>query len=427
MEVGHITADFKFNVIDLLKQHFRAHNIVVVSFKRDLITIQTMTLPGLVPDIAHKGLYTTTISLESLKEYDFDCSCEEVNVMVMKQLTSSKYVKNCNVINVVSNGEVVEVSFDIVGKRGPPAKPKEDIIEPGSLLFGSLIVNPYLHFLINSRINYSVQVVDSEYERSISISNPKVFKSLFDIKYVVFIGKKGSILLCGCHINGGFDCCLNGMQDHGDNDDEFVCHIQLAGKTFRHLFKFMGSSIANFDILYSSSIPMSIPHDIREKIIKTMCNNRTFDIGYFLHDIHRTNVVIPEFNVKNKYYSTHVIFREYEPTTLKELRPYPYSLPYSERHDYLDKSSVVIPNNLPRYYFYGIPSNSDKNEIIDFHIKEPMKQYESYYNLVSEELSKIKGNSNAKPVGKPVSITSINHVSKLSCFPDAKLLSGSHR
>ena len=125
---GHITAEFNFNVIDVLKQHFRLHNIVVVSFRKDRIIIQTMAKPYTMPNIDTKGLYTTIIPLTSMKEYDFDCNQEEVNVIVAKTLLVGNLKSNC--INVVRDkpsiiydedhcGELkdfVEVTFDFIDK-----------------------------------------------------------------------------------------------------------------------------------------------------------------------------------------------------------------------------------------------------------------------------------------------------------------------
>ena len=34
---GYITAEFNFNVIDVFKQHSSIHNLVVVSFRKDMI------------------------------------------------------------------------------------------------------------------------------------------------------------------------------------------------------------------------------------------------------------------------------------------------------------------------------------------------------------------------------------------------------
>ena len=42
---GHITAEFKFNVIDVFKCHFKMYNIAVLSFRKDKIIVQTITKP----------------------------------------------------------------------------------------------------------------------------------------------------------------------------------------------------------------------------------------------------------------------------------------------------------------------------------------------------------------------------------------------
>ena len=72
--IGHITAESRFNVLEVFTQHFKIHNIVVLSFKPNEIIIQTMSDPGMVTDIETKGLCTTTIPLQSLEEYDFECN-----------------------------------------------------------------------------------------------------------------------------------------------------------------------------------------------------------------------------------------------------------------------------------------------------------------------------------------------------------------
>ena len=131
---GHIMAEFNFNVIDVFKQHFRVHNIVVVSFRPDMIIIQMMTAPCPMPDIDTKGLYTTLIPLSSMKEYEYEYNREEVNVIVVKSLISAKY--SCNCINVVADNPCIifggdhcgeaknfaEITFDIITKLGKDVK-----------------------------------------------------------------------------------------------------------------------------------------------------------------------------------------------------------------------------------------------------------------------------------------------------------------
>ena len=58
---GYITAEFKFDIIKIFKCHFRMHNCVVVSFRMNMIVIQTMTNPYGMPNIDTKRLYTTLL------------------------------------------------------------------------------------------------------------------------------------------------------------------------------------------------------------------------------------------------------------------------------------------------------------------------------------------------------------------------------
>ena len=93
---GHITAEFKFNVLELFAQHFKVHNVVILSFRPNEIILQTMHDSKMVKDIETKGLYTTTIPLESLEEYELECNenipsediepLSEVNVMITNSL-----------------------------------------------------------------------------------------------------------------------------------------------------------------------------------------------------------------------------------------------------------------------------------------------------------------------------------------------------
>ena len=69
---GHISADFNFNIVDLLKCQFRVYSFAVLSFRPDRIIIQTMLKPYPVPNANTRGIYTMIIPLSSLAEYDYD-------------------------------------------------------------------------------------------------------------------------------------------------------------------------------------------------------------------------------------------------------------------------------------------------------------------------------------------------------------------
>ena len=87
--IGHIMVEFKFNVLTVLKQHFKAHGSLILSFKPNEIVIQTNGSK----DADIRGYYTTRIPLESLKEYDYDCNYTEVNVIMYKTKTGSGVVR----------------------------------------------------------------------------------------------------------------------------------------------------------------------------------------------------------------------------------------------------------------------------------------------------------------------------------------------
>ena len=112
----------------------------------------------MVPDIGTKGLYTTTIPLESLEEYEFECNesipSKDIEPLSYVMITSSlikdtsKVASGCNFINVVldsiiedslgGHSPLVEVSFDLherkcktrqaepKGPTGARVEPKDD-------------------------------------------------------------------------------------------------------------------------------------------------------------------------------------------------------------------------------------------------------------------------------------------------------------
>ena len=114
---GHITAESRFNVVDIFKCHFRMHNLVILSFRKDMMIVQTMTNPCRMPNIDTKRMYTTMIPLSSMKNYEFNSNYEEVSIMVPRTLLDGKFGSKC--INVVrteplgtSKKIAVEVTFD---------------------------------------------------------------------------------------------------------------------------------------------------------------------------------------------------------------------------------------------------------------------------------------------------------------------------
>ena len=198
---GHISADFNFNIVDLLKCHFRVYAFAVLSFRPDMIVIQTMLKPYPVPNANTRGIYTTIIPLSSLAEYDYDCTLDEVSVIITSTLVSglpsgtkigcinvvkdklfrflndglydsdmgpdsdsdsdsrSKPValhKHCYEEGSIIYEEAVEVSFDIIhSKEGIRLKTTQLI--PLGIHVNLVFMQPYPHFWIKSRLFYFIQ------------------------------------------------------------------------------------------------------------------------------------------------------------------------------------------------------------------------------------------------------------------------------
>ena len=392
---GHITAEFRVNILELFAQHFKVHNIVILSFRPNEIIVQTMSDPGMVTDIETKGLYTTTIPLQSLEEYDFECNKSEVNVMVTNALIEStcKVATGCNFINVVSDGSLkeckplVEVSFDLYEKKRRrkgvhPKKPIiEDISEPisddGSVSFGKLVEVPYLHYLITSRIDYSIRNYDGE-DKSIVVRNPLQFKNFYGHEQRIFVTENGKILFCGCHLCPAFDSIIQSdlygsqpkyeLEYELEYEFEHEFEYELPNKPFKHLFKFMGhletrakpkskpkvaTQVNNFEILISEDPPEEvnepesfnvgnitfhkcIPSCVKRHIDKQKehLRNQLSELNFNKRDdwsnlskhsdVLKRNMVLPKFIINCKYYSTHVLFEKIELLRKSEFMPYPF-------------------------------------------------------------------------------------------------------
>ena len=274
---GHITAEFNFNIIDVFKQHFRVHNLVVVSFRKDMIIVQTMTGPYTMPIIDTKGLYTTLIPLSSMKEYGFDCNREEVNVIVSRTLLSVNFKSNC--INVVADnpciiydeehcGEVkdfVEVTFDVISNLGKDVK----FETVSATSFGIFVNEPYKHFLIRSHIDYPIQddykdIINLTPNQTVLVDNPKAFKSFCHNNFKITVGKDESIIFEECSGISNVKFCVG----HFDCEKDF----DLPSFPFKNLFKFLGviRDDTNFEITKPNVIdPILMGFKINSKFYTT--------------------------------------------------------------------------------------------------------------------------------------------------------------
>ena len=293
---GHISVDFKFNIVDLLKCHFRVYAFAVLSFRPDMIIIQTMIKPYPIPNADSSGLYTTVIPLSSLKEYDYDCPIDEVSVIINSTLVSGlpsgtkigcinvvkdkpfrflndnlydsdigsssdsdsdsprhKALYNCSYDkSSIRYEEAVEVSFDIVHS-------KEGIrLKTDKLIHLGIHVNkPYPHFLIKSRLFYFIHedfvnnsLSSSEIESTL-VSDIKQFKNCLSCSSRIKVRKGSSIV---------FYCKNTGVKFMIGLDTDSGSKFEVPTYPFRGLFNFIRSSKAKFEILWTEKPDFIIKH-----------------------------------------------------------------------------------------------------------------------------------------------------------------------
>ena len=293
---GHISADFNFNIVDLLKCHFRVYAFTVLSFRPDMIVIQTMLKPYPVPNANTRGIYTTIIPLSSLAEYDYDCTLDEVSVIITLTLVSGllsgtkigcinvvkdkpfrffndnlydsdigsssdsdsdsprhKALHNCCYDkNSIRYEEAAEVSFDIIhSKEGIRLKTTQLIP------LGIHVNEPYPHFRIKSRLFYFIQedfvnnlLSPSEVESTL-VSHIKQFKNCLSCSSRIKVRKGGSIV---------FHCKNTGVKFMIGNDTDSGSKFEVPTYPFRSLFKYIGSSKAKFEILWTEEPDFIIRH-----------------------------------------------------------------------------------------------------------------------------------------------------------------------
>ena len=224
--------EFKFNVIAVLKQHFKAHGSLILSFKPNEIVIQTNGSK----DVDIRGYYTTRIPLESLKEYDYDCNFTEVNVIMHKSMMGSGACKDISIVL----DEKVLVSDCIV----PLVK-----VSLGDRSF-------------TSKIDYQIHRLGEARYKRIVVKSPELFKGQLGTEFRLFVTEDGTTLFCGCHHYSEGDTIIRYTPGERrscdmDDDDCVVFDYELPVKVFKQLFSFIGKvvstnkdiAINNFEIL----------------------------------------------------------------------------------------------------------------------------------------------------------------------------------
>ena len=266
-KINHITTEFDFDMVGIFKSHFRVHSIVVVSFRPNMVVIQTITNPRPQPDIETKGVYTMLIPLSSFTSHEYDCDYEEVNVMVPRELTDGlTHISKTGCINVVGSepfiyekvepvenpvsyegphviateivNDRVEVSFDIIESKDVK------IVNTGSVLMGEYVNGPYPHFLIKSCVDFPIKEEFVDKIMNLGdftlVRNVKAFKSFYSIpNLIIKVGKNESIIFDGSAFGLGFKSIIG----NGKSEVDFEC----PRKPFKSLFIFMGSSRATAD------------------------------------------------------------------------------------------------------------------------------------------------------------------------------------
>ena len=229
-------------------------------------------------------------------------------------------------------------------------------------IFGRIVKKPYLHYLFTSRIDYKIHYLAANIcYKSITVRNPTLFKNQYGFDSRIFIAENRTILFCGCHRFTEADTIIQPYNSiFGNYDaDEQDCEkfdYELPSKVFKHLYKFISqinnkgkdTIINNFEILirryekppeeppqisftvgkinFYKTAPSSVKREIennKRKMLKRNFDKRD-DWSNVKPNCHALNeheeglMVLPEFKINHKYYSTHASFKDFEPIRISE-------------------------------------------------------------------------------------------------------------
>ena len=232
--------------------------------------------------------------------------------------------------------------------------------------FDRVVKRPYLHYLFTSRIDYKIHRINTDlYYKSIVVRNPALFKKQYGFENRTFIAENGTILFCGCHNFSETDEIIqapNGEFKNYDTDEEGDCEkfdYELPNKIFKYLFKFISQIINksrdviinNFEILirryeepieekseafkignisFNKLIPSSVKQQLendkrakRREILERNFDKRD-DCSNVKPHCHALNeneeglMVLPEYRINHRYYSTYAIYKDFEPLRKSE-------------------------------------------------------------------------------------------------------------
>ena len=231
--------------------------------------------------------------------------------------------------------------------------------------------------MFTSRIDYKIHHIGSNFRySSIVVRSPRLFKTQYGLENSIFIAENGTILFCGCHHFSESDSIIqsyNGIFGTYDADDE-NCELfdyELPDKVFKHLFKFISQAINkgndvminNFKILIRchestppeepklvfkvGAINFYVPSRTSEEVKlennkKREVLKRNFDSRddwtnvkphcHALVEHEEGPMVIPEFKMNHRYYSTHAYYKDFEPLRKSEFL-------WVDNDDVIDKPS----------------------------------------------------------------------------------------
>ena len=267
------------------------------------------------------------------------------------------------------NSRVQVMDSEDEGNNDDSDNNTDDSLSTSEELFGKVVKKPYLHYIITSYIDYKIEdIPKSNYKsnyRSILVRNASHFKGFYGPEQRIFVSLNGTILFCGCHLYPEYDSIIqpsklwrDGKED--EEEDNYRFDYELPNKPFKHLFKFLGQintkardvRINNFEILIRNetkyetndklesfkvgkiTFPKLLPSSVRNLANKELESKRcellelNFDKGDDWSNVkghtHALNIheegpmVLPEFMINHKYYSTHVIYRSIEPLRKSE-------------------------------------------------------------------------------------------------------------
>ena len=216
-----------------------------------------------------------------------------------------------------------------------------------------------------SKIDYQIHRLGEPKYKRIVVKSPELFKGQLGTEFRLFVAEDGTILFCGCHHYSEGDTIIQyppGERRSYDMDDDdcVVFNYELPVKVFKQLFSFIGQvvsknkdiAINNFEILIrhcevppeeppemvkiepmtiskpapSTSIRHKLEDEGRRKgqeMLRRNFDSRDYWINIKSHchalaEHIEGIMVLPEFKINHRYYSTDALFKDFEPIRMSE-------------------------------------------------------------------------------------------------------------